>query len=127
MTWQRGLLIAIAGLLGVWLTFDGTKAFVTGDYVTPRSGAYAGQLGPWSKVVAALGLEPRGAFVKSLHVALGLCWLASAVAFFGQPSIGWWLLLVCSVASLWYAPLGTALAIAELALLCTSSLRAFAS
>jgi hypothetical protein len=39
--------------------YDGSRALIVGDYVTPKSGAYAGQLGPWAKLVAAVGIEPR--------------------------------------------------------------------
>lgn len=45
MHWT-GWTVAILGvILGSWLLFDGTRALVVGDYVTPRSGKYAGQLG----------------------------------------------------------------------------------
>ena len=34
-------------------------ALIAGDYVTPSKGQYAGQLGPWARLVSAVGLEPR--------------------------------------------------------------------
>ena len=35
-------------------------ALVKGDYVTPKSGPYAGQLGPWSNVVSASNPRATG-------------------------------------------------------------------
>ncbi|MEO7415245.1 MAG: hypothetical protein ABIZ81_18020 [Opitutaceae bacterium] len=107
----------IAFLMGGWLTFDGTHAFVTGDYVTPKSGPNAGQLGPWSRVIATVGISPRGNSAKALHVILGCCWLAGLTAFVIRPSFGWYALAGSSVLSLWYLPIGTALSIVELVLL----------
>ncbi len=72
----------IAVLLAIvecgWLAFDGTHALLIGDYVTPASGRFAGQLGPWSRVVALIGLEPRSTLTKSLHLILGVTgfWLS---------------------------------------------------
>ena len=119
----KWLVLAIALFQGGWLVFDGTRAFRVGDYTTPTSGPRAGQLGPWSRVVSALGFEPRSAFIKWLHIALGLTWLVAAVVFLVRPSAGWWVLLVAGMASLWYLPLGTLLSAIVLALLWTPALR----
>lgn len=117
MTWLRWIVAAIGLLLGAWMTFDGSRAFVKGDYVTPSEGAYAGQLGPWSKLVRAVGLEPRSSPVKGTFVVLGVCWLLFAVAYlmgarWARPG-----LIALSVLSLWYLPVGTFLAVVELVLL----------
>jgi hypothetical protein len=109
--------VAIAVLQGGWLVFDGARALIVGDYVTPAAGSRAGQLGPWSRLVAALGLEPRGAFMKCVHVALGAAWLGSAAWFVAGPATGWWAVLACAVATLWYLPIGTVLGAIEIALL----------
>jgi len=119
----KWLVLAIALFQGGWLVFDGTRALRVGDYITPTSGPRAGQLGPWSRVVAALGFNPRSAFIKWLHVALGLTWLLAAVLFLLRPSAGWWALLGVGIASLWYLPLGTLLSIVVLALLSSPPLR----
>jgi hypothetical protein len=115
--------LIIALLLGLWFTFDGSRAFVTGDYTTPRSGPHAGQLGPWSRIVSALGVDPRSGLVKSLHVALGALWLAGLFAFLFKPEIGWWILLPASICSLWYLPIGTALSAVEIVLLLLPHMR----
>ena len=107
----------MAVLLGGWLAFDGARAFISGDYVTPASGEYAGQLGPWSRLVKAVGLEPRSPVVKGTHIVLGLMWLAAAACFAARFPWARWVLTGCAVASLWYLPFGALIAIIELALL----------
>ena len=124
MSWLGWIVIAIASQLGGWLTFDGSRAFILGDYVTPSSGPYAGQLGPWSKVVSAVGIEPRSTLMKSIHAALGLLWLAMAVCFAMRLPWAWWGLLGCSVATLWYLPFGAVLGVIQIALLLLPQLRA---
>ena len=114
---MKPMLLAIALLLGGWLLFDGSHALMTGDYVTPHSGPSAGHLGLWSQAVSAAGFAPRGTFIKLVHVALGLGWLGALVAFPFRPLFGRRALLAISLATLWYLPVGTALALAELGLL----------
>lgn len=113
----RWIVLALALFQGGWLAFDGGRALVVGDYVTPATGPRAGQLGPWSRVVSAFGFDPRGAFIKSLHVALGLAWLVASIIFAIRPSSGWFMVLGCAVASLWYLPAGTFVGIVVIALL----------
>jgi hypothetical protein len=81
MHWLKWVVVALALVEGGWLAFDGGRALVVGDYVTPKSGQYAGQLGPWSKVVSAVGIEPRSALMKSIHLVLGVAWLGVIVCF----------------------------------------------
>lgn len=111
MSFFKWFIVTLALLLGGWLTFDGSRAWIVGDFITPSSGPYAGQLGPWSKVIRALGLEPRGKLVKALHVALGAGWLAAATVFVLRPAAGWWCLAACAVGTLWYLPIGTVISI----------------
>jgi hypothetical protein len=110
-----------------WLAFDGTRALLVGDYVTPSSGPHAGQLGPWSKLVAGVGLEPRSTLVKSLHVLLGAGWLAMAVCFALRLPWAWWGMLGCAVATLWYLPFGTLLSLLQIVLLLLPRVRAVAA
>jgi hypothetical protein len=117
------IVLALALLQGAWLVFDGGRALIVGDYVTPRSGPRAGQLGPWSRIVSALGLEPRGTFIKCLHLILGIAWLISLLVFGLRPVPGWWAVLFCAVATLWYLPVGTVLSLIVLVLLLTPQLR----
>lgn len=116
MSWTRLLVLGLGALLGGWLTFDGTRAFVVGEYVTPSSGEYAGQLGPWSHLVAAAGLNPRSNVVKGIHVGLGLLWLGTVVAIAARWSRARWLAVGCAILSLWYLPMGTVVGVVTLLL-----------
>jgi hypothetical protein len=123
MSAARILIPVIALLIGGWLVFDGTRALTVGDYFTARSGPRAGQLGPWSLLIAKTGLNPRSTAVKLVHVVLGLLWVLGFVLFLVRPASSWWLLLASSVSTLWYLPLGTAFSLIELALLLTPAIR----
>jgi hypothetical protein len=117
MTWLRWVVAAIGVLMGGWMTFDGSRALIKGDYVTPGDGPYAGQLGPWSRLVRGAGLEPRSTVVKATFVILGLSWLSIAIAHALGARWAWPGLLVLSLLSLWYLPVGTILSVLELVLL----------
>lgn len=116
---MRITVVVIALVVGGWLAFDGTRALTKGDYVTARGGA----LGPWSRVVSALGVNPRSAVMKWMHVLLGAGWVASALFFLFGVSSARVALLGCSVLTLWYLPLGTVLSIAEIVLLLMPAMR----
>jgi hypothetical protein len=79
---------------------------VVGDYVTPKSGPHAGQLGPWSKVVAAVGIEPRSTAMKAIHLVLGPAWLGVAVCFVLRLAGAWGGTLVGAVLGRCYLPFG---------------------
>ncbi len=119
----KWIILALALLQGGWLLFDGSRALIVGDYVTPSSGPHAGQLGPWSRIVSALGFAPRSTFIKCLHLLLGLAWLVALLVFVLRPASGWWAILGCAVASLWYLPMGTLMSIIVLVLLLTPQIR----
>src|SRR5436309_15199715 len=107
MTWVRMFIAALGLIEGCWMAFDGTRALTLGDYVTPSSGAYAGQLGPWHYVVSAVGIPPRSAAMKLIFVAYGIAWISIA---FGLASrLEWALLalLIPRLATFWYLPVGT--------------------
>lgn len=123
MSLIKVLVSGIALLMGAWLAFDGTRALVAGDYTTAKSGPHAGQLGPWSRVISALGLDPRSTPVKALHIVLGVVWMAALLAFIITPSLGWWALAISSICSIWYLPMGTLLSAIELCLLLLPQIR----
>lgn len=120
MPWFKCTILALALLQGGWLAFDGGRALLAGDYFTPSSGPGAGKLGPWSRIVSALGLEPRSTLIKCLHLFLGAAWLAAAALFALFPGAGWWAVLLCSICSLWYLPIGTVASLVVIVLLMTS-------
>jgi len=114
MNWVRVALVALGFIEGAWMTFDGTRALTVGDYITPSSGAHAGQLGPWSRVVTAVGIPSRSTAMKLIFVVYGLSWLIIAIGL--ALRIGWALpaMLIAAVATVWYLPVGTVLAIVQL-------------
>lgn len=85
----------------------GARAPATGSYTTPSSGADAGQLGPWSKLVANAGLRPNGLMLKLTPIILGASWLLFGFLWFRGVSFAWWPLLLTTMLSLWFLPFGT--------------------
>jgi hypothetical protein len=127
MHWLRWVVLLLAVLEGGWLAFDGGRALIVGDYVTPRSGAHAGQLGPWSRVVSAVGIAPRSTLMKSIHLILGIAWLVVLVCFAFRLPWAWSGMIVCAVLGLWYLPFGTVLSTLQIVLLLLPALRSPAS
>ncbi|HEY4574753.1 MAG TPA: hypothetical protein VIJ26_12330 [Thermoanaerobaculia bacterium] len=125
MSWSKWVILTIGALLGAYMAFDGSRALIQGDYLTPRQGEYAGQLGPWAGVLRRTGLEPRSTPVKIGFIVYGICWLALASAYAMNPAWSWWPLVILSVLTLWYLPMGTGLALLELVLLVVVRLRVF--
>ena len=123
MHWLGWIVVALAFIEGGWLAFDGSHALITGDYVTPSTGQYAGQLGPWSKIVSAVGIEPRSTLMKAIPLAIGAVWIAVVVCFIMRCEWAWWGMFACAIAGLWYLPFGTLMSVIQLALLLTSAVR----
>lgn len=117
------VIVVLGVMLGGWLTFDGTRALVVGDYVTPGTGEYAGQLGPWAGLVSSIGIDPRSAFMKLIHVCLGLAWLVATIGFRRRASWAGRALMACAVLSLWYLPFGTLIGAIQIVLLMRPGVR----
>lgn len=111
------LVVTLAGVEAGWMVFDGTRALVVGDYVTPTSGEHRGELGPWTGLVEAVGIEPRSTTMKLIFVAYGGTWLAVVGAYVrGRP----WAprgMLAAAAGSLWYLWIGTVSGLIQLGLL----------
>ncbi len=111
------LAVVLCAVQGGYMVFDGVRAFVVGSYLTPARGEHAGQLGPWARLVRAVGIEPESTAMKTAFVVLGAAWLiaAAGLAF----DLGWArpLGVVLAVGTLWYLVPGTALSVAVLILL----------
>lgn len=105
----RWIVVILAVLNGGWMAFDGGRALVTGNYVTPSSGEYAGQLGPWADVVEGVGLDPHAMAVKATFVVYGMVLMLLAGAFAARVAGARGGLLVAAVLGLWYLPFGTLL------------------
>src|SRR5688572_19085110 len=117
-------IVVVLGLMqGGWLAFDGSRALIVGDYVTPSSGQYAGQLGPWAKLVSALGIEPRSTLMKSIHLGLGVLWIVTTACFMLRVPWAWSGMVACAVLSLWYLPFGTLFGMIQIGLLLRPALR----
>lgn len=91
--------------------FDGLRALFAGDYVTPASGAHAGQLGPWAQLVSQLGVEPRSTGMKIGFVLLSVAGLGASAGFLLRLSWGFSAMAAISIATLWYLPFGTLIAL----------------
>jgi hypothetical protein len=115
--WLGWLVVVLALIEGGWLAFDGGHALITGDYVTPQSADRRGQLGPWAKVVAAVGIDPRSTLMKGIQLGLGIGFLAMTACFaLGVPSARTGMIL-CAVLTLWYLPMGTLLSLIQIVVL----------
>lgn len=116
MSWNIGLAVVLSVGLGGWMIYDCVRALYVGDYFTPSSGRYAGQLGPWAGLVQRIGLEPRSTAMKIIFILFGIAWVAVAAGLLfatpGVPQIA----IVLAIASLWYVPIGSAIALLVLAL-----------
>ena len=99
------------------MIFDGCHAITTGNYVTPTSGVYAGQLGPWSNVLQAVGLDPRSFLVKSLFILEGIAAFAALVCYLQRRQGAKIALAITAALQLWYLPFGTFSCIVVLVLL----------
>jgi len=117
MRWVKWFIIVLAVVEGGWLLFDGVHAFATGDYVTPDSGEYAGQLGRWAKLWEAVGVDPRSTLVKGVHVGLGAIWFVAMISYARNLRRSRGAMLVCAIASLWYLPFGTLISVIQIILL----------
>jgi hypothetical protein len=103
------IVMMIAGALaGGWMLFDGVHVLVRGKYFGPD------KPGPWSALVARVGVDPFK--LGPLFIALGALWLICLIAALLGKTWGWSGAAAAAVASLWYFPLGTFLALVYLLL-----------
>jgi hypothetical protein len=123
MTWLRWVVVALAVFEAGFMTFDGSRALIVGDYITPKTGEYAGQLGPWAGLVNTIGIEPRSTPMKTFFFVYGAAWLLITVAFATGVKWAWWGMLTFALGSLWYLTLGTIASVAILALLLLPPIR----
>jgi uncharacterized membrane protein YphA (DoxX/SURF4 family) len=110
----RALVIALALVEAGWMTFDGGRAFVVGDYVTPSTGAHAGELGPWHHVAEAVGIEPRSDLMKAIFVGYGVAWLMVIGGFMRRLPWAPTAMMVAAFGALWYLPIGTVCSILQI-------------
>jgi hypothetical protein len=111
------IVIILALLDGGFMAFDGTRALLAGDYIRPQSGEYAGQLGPWAKLVRKIGIDPESTRMKLIFAVYGFAWIAVIVCFALKKPWAWNAMLICAAASLWYLWIGTMSSILQIVLL----------
>jgi hypothetical protein len=117
MHWTGWVVVVLIIINAGWMAFDGARALITGDYVTPQKGQYAGQLGPWASLVQAAGIPPRSSLMKLIFVGYGVAAIIMAVGFAFQLPGARWGLVVTAVLGLWYLPFGTVINLIALVLL----------
>jgi hypothetical protein len=117
MSALKAALVLCILLQAGWMAYDGGRALVVGDYVTPRTGEHAGQLGPWAKLVRRVGVAPRSTLMKSIFLVYGVTWLVVAAAFLLELKWSWWGLALLAAGALWYLPFGTLLSVIQLVVL----------
>lgn len=114
---MRWLILSLAVLDAGYMVFDGTRALVVGDYLTPKSGEYAGQLGPWSHLAKAAGIEPRSTLMKCIFAGYGALWFVAIGGYAARARWGWRAMLFAAAFSLWNLVIGTIFGLVQIALL----------
>jgi hypothetical protein len=117
MRWPHYTIAILVLTSAGFMMFDGIRAFAIGDYLTPKSGPHAGQLGLWSKLAQAVGIDPRSGLMKGIHVVQGAATLGLLGCFLARLPWAATALLCAAVAGLWYLPIGTVLNVIAIALL----------
>lgn len=117
MNRARVAVLVLAIFEAGWLAFDGTRALIVGDFITPSSGPYAGELGPWRHLAVAAGLDPRGTPVKLIFAVYGWVWLTVCIAFVGGAPWSWYAMLIAAAGSVWFLPIGTLCSAVQIVLL----------
>lgn len=118
----KWIIIIMATLNFGYMVFDGGRALATGDYIRPKSGTHAGQLGPWAPAVEKVGINPESTTMKVIFVVWGLIGLYITLGFIQDKPWAWKAMLVVNIASLWYAMVGTFSSMIQIALLVISKL-----
>ena len=113
----RFIIILLALLNTGFMTYDGMHAFITGDYIRPTTGEYAGQLGPWTNVTETLGFDPLSPLMKSIFVIYGLVGLFITVAFIRHKPWARKGLIVFNILAIWYFFVGTLSSVVQIVLL----------
>ena len=116
----RWVAVVLSVVQGGYMVVDGARALVVGSYITPGSGEHAGELGPWARLVAAVGIRPESTGMKVAFVVLGTLWLVVAVGL--ALGAGWARAagIVVAVGTLWDLVPGTVISVVVLVILLTS-------
>jgi hypothetical protein len=119
---KKTLVLILAIIEAGYMTFDGLKALFIDDYVTIN-----GELGPWSKLVSLIGINPRSTSMKAFFAIYGLVWLTTSFLFvFKGERLNKYMMLAAAGA-LWYLPIGTLFSFLQIVLLKNSRKKARSS
>jgi hypothetical protein len=113
----KWIIVVLALVNSGYMAFDGTKAMITGDYIRPKSGEYAGQLGPWTKLVEKIGIDPMSTLMKSIFILFGVAGLIISVCFMLNATWAWKAMMIYNVCSVWNLFFGTGSSILQIILL----------
>ena len=105
------LIAFLAVIEGGFMAFDGWHALMTGDYVTPKTGRHAGELGPWAGVVSKAGIPPRSTTMKLIFALYGSAWIVVIICFALAMPWAWAAMLIAAGGAVWYLPFGTLLSV----------------
>jgi hypothetical protein len=100
-----------------YMTYDGARAILTGDYIRPKTGEYAGQLGPWTKLAEKAGIDPMSTLMKSIFILFGVAGLIVTICFAMDVHWAWKAMLIYNICSLWNLFFGAASSILQIILL----------
>lgn len=103
----KWIIILLAVLNFGYMLFDGGRALIKGDYIRPTSGKYAGQLGPWSKLVKAIGIHPESTTMKSIFILWGIAGLIITCFYIVNADWARNGMVIINILSLWYLVPGT--------------------
>lgn len=113
----KWLIIIFAVFNSGYMLYDGTRALITGDYIRPKTGEYAGQLGPWNVLAKKIGIDPVSAPMKLIFVLFGVAGLVIAISFALGAPWSWKALLIYNICSAWNLFFGTASSVLQIILL----------
>jgi hypothetical protein len=113
----KWLIVLIALMNSGYMLYDGTRAVITGDYIRPKTGEYAGQLGPWNVLAGKIGIDPMSILMKSIFIFFGITGLLITVCFAMGLSWSWKALFIFNICSSWNLFFGTASSVLQIILL----------
>jgi hypothetical protein len=113
----KWIIVLLCFLNSAYMLIDGCQALITGDYIRPESGEYAGQLGPWAALFQKAGVDPMSRIMMSAFVVFGLAGLIINYAFLRNRKWSWNGILVYNILVSWYLVMGTISSLLQITLL----------
>lgn len=100
---MKYLVIFLSLVAGVWMLIDGVYVLINGKYIGPE------KPGPWASLLSLTGVDVFK--LGPLFVVFGIAWLVFAGGFIAETDWARTLGIILSIATLWYLPVGTLIAI----------------